>query len=59
MSNENISIEIFSGQATNEPKIDEVARHFLDDLQKEQTRLKEYFPICSLLIEEGKMERIL
>lgn len=49
-----MSKEIFPGQSSYDEKMDEIARKFLEDLEKEQNRLKEYFPICNLLIEEGK-----
>ena len=42
-----------NGQAGYQPKINEVAQNFLEDLKKERARLAEDFPLCSLLIDEG------
>lgn len=36
-----------------QPKINDVAQNFLEDLQKERLRLTEDFPLCALLIDEG------
>ncbi|KAM7342433.1 uncharacterized protein ACRADG_009874 isoform 2-T4 [Cochliomyia hominivorax] len=36
-----------------ELEMDKVAMNFLEDLEKEQCRLKEGFPICNLLIDEA------
>lgn len=41
------------GPAGYQPKINDVAQSFLDDLQKERERLSEDFPLCALLIDEG------
>lgn len=43
-----------SGTEGYQPKINEVAQNFLDDLEKERSRLAENFPLCALLIDEGK-----
>ncbi|KAM7342414.1 KH domain-containing, RNA-binding, signal transduction-associated protein 3-like [Cochliomyia hominivorax] len=44
-----------SGQipAGYQPKINNVAQNFLEDLQKERERLTEDFPLCALLIDEA------
>lgn len=41
------------GPVGYQPKINDVAQSFLDDLQKERERLSEDFPLCALLIDEG------
>lgn len=37
-----------------QPKINEVAQKFLNDLDEERKRLSADFPLCALLIDEGK-----
>lgn len=44
------------GGAPNEafvPKINNFAQKYIEDLQKEQDRLKDEFPMCAFLIENG------
>lgn len=37
-----------------QPKINDVAQKFLNDLDEERKRLSSDFPLCALLIDEGK-----
>lgn len=55
MSPESGNAENREGAAGYQPKINEVAKNFLEDLQKERSRLAEDFPLCNLLIDEGNL----
>lgn len=38
----------------HQPRLNEVAQKFLADLDEERQRLSAEFPLCALLIDEGK-----
>jgi len=38
-----------------QPRLNEVAQKFLADLDEERQRLSAEFPLCALLIDEGKI----
>lgn len=39
----------------HQPRLNEVAQKFLADLDEERQRLSSKFPLCALLIDEGKI----
>jgi len=39
----------------HQPRLNEVAQKFLADLDEERQRLSAEFPLCALLIDEGKI----
>lgn len=43
----------------HQPRLNEVAQKFLADLDEERQRLSAEFPLCALLIDEGKEKLLL
>lgn len=53
-SHEANSKVVQNDELENKPKLNDVSKSFLEDLEEERSRLSDEFPLCYLLIEEGK-----